>query len=136
MSTKTYSELIRLPTFSERFQYATLSGVVGKETFSGRRLINQSFYQSSEWKRVRDSVIARDFGCDLACPERTIIGKIIVHHLNPVTLRDLDDMRVVLDPELLVCVSFNTHNLIHYGDVNDRSDPYIPRSQNDTSPWR
>lgn len=136
MSIKTYSELVRLPTFSERLGYAALSGSVGEETFSGRRLLNQNFYRSFEWKRVRDAVIVRDLGCDLACYDVPIAGKIIVHHLNPITLSDLDDMRAVLDPELMVCVSLDTHNMIHYGDVSGRPDPYIPRSQNDTCPWR
>lgn len=136
MKLKTYTELIKLPTFAERVLYASTHGVVGAETFGGRRLLNQSFYRSAEWRRARDIVLARDFGCDLAHPDYPIVGKIIVHHLNPITPNDLTDMRNVLDPELMVCVSFETHNAIHYGDGPSVEKDYVPRSQNDTCPWR
>lgn len=136
MSARTYSELIRFPTFAERFRYASLGGTVGEETFAGRRLLNQSFYRSAEWKRVRDAVVVRDLGCDLAHPDRLIVGKIIVHHLNPITPSSLLNIREILDPELMICVSFETHNAIHYGDLMGPTDEYVERCQNDTCPWR
>lgn len=136
MSVRTYSDLIRLSTFAERLRYATLSGTVGEGTFFGRRVLNQSFYRSAEWKRARDAVIVRDLGCDLGCRDRPIVGKIVVHHLNPITPRSLNDIKVILDPELMVCVSLDTHNLIHYGTIQEMLDDYTPRSQNDTCLWR
>lgn len=136
MNIKTYSELIKLPTFSERVLYTSMVKGVGEETFAGRRVLNQAFYRSAEWKKVRDTVIVRDLGCDLAHQDFPIIGKIIVHHLNPITINDLSDASLILDPELLVCVSLDTHNVIHYGDVSGEDRIYTPRSQNDTCPWR
>lgn len=137
MNIKTYSELIQLPTFEERFKYLQLSGAVGKETFGFDRYLNQNFYRSAAWKRVRDQVIVRDNGCDLGIDDRMIGSKIIIHHMNPIT--DLDIVNAtsfLLNPEYLVCVSHNTHNAIHYGDENLIVKDPIVRTKYDTCPWK
>ena len=119
MSIRTYSELIRLPTFEERFRYLQLSGSVGKETFGFDRYINQNFYRSAAWKRVRDQVIIRDNGCDLGIEDRIIYGKILIHHMNPISDKDILNLTdILLNPEYLICVTHDTHNAIHYGDEN------------------
>lgn len=137
-SLRTYSELIALPTFEERFQYLKLSGVVGKDTFGFDRYLNQQFYRSAEWKRIRDQVIVRDNGCDLAIEDRLIHGKILIHHMNPITEQDvLKHSDLLINPEYLICVSHITHNAIHYGDEDllVASKPVI-RTPNDTCPWK
>ncbi len=112
-----YSELIRLTTFEKRFGYLSLGGIVGDDTFGFDRYINQKFYRSAEWKRVRDIVISRDNGCDLGIPGREIYGKILIHHMNPIAVADIHGGgEFLLDPEYLICVSHETHNAIHYGD--------------------
>ena len=137
MTIKTYSELISLPTFEERFRYLQLNGTVGKETFGFDRYINQNFYRSAAWKRVRDQVIVRDNGCDLAIDGRDIGHKILIHHMNPVTDRDILDLTdILLNPEFLICVSHRTHNAIHYGDENQLVKDPIVRTKNDTCPWK
>ena len=137
MSIKTYSELIQLPTFEERFQYLKLSGEVGKETFGFDRYLNQNFYRSAAWKRVRDQVIVRDNGCDLGIDDRTIYGKILIHHMNPINDRDILDLTdILLNPEYLVCVSHITHNAIHYSDESLLPSEPIVRFKNDTCPWK
>ena len=138
MSIKTYSELIKLPTFEERYQYLRLGGRVGEETFGFDRHLNQSFYQNDrEWKAVRDFVIVRDNGCDLGMEDREIRGKILVHHMNPITLDDiLRRSKYLLDPEYLICTIKNTHDAIHYGDESLLILPPIERTKNDTCPWR
>lgn len=135
---KTYSELITLPTFEERFEYLKLDGVVGKETFGFDRYLNQRFYQNDiEWKRVRDFVIMRDCGCDLGIDNREIHGKIIVHHINPISKDDIIyRTKKLLDPENLVCTIKSTHDAIHYGDENLLMKGPVERKQNDTCPWR
>jgi hypothetical protein len=134
---KTYSELIQLPTFEERFKYLQLSGAVGKETFGFDRYLNQNFYRSAAWKRVRDKVIVRDCGCDLGIEDRTISGKIMIHHMNPITDKDIVNLTdILLNPEYLICVSHNTHNAIHYGDENLLVKDPIIRTKNDTCPWK
>ena len=135
---KTYSELILIPTFEERFEYLKLSGGVGKETFGSDRYLNQIFYSTPEWKRARRDVIVRDEGCDLAFPDRSINTKIYVHHINPITVDDVLNRRDVLfDPENLITISFNTHNAVHYGDTSllIPSKP-IERKPFDQAPWR
>lgn len=136
---RTYSELILLPTFEERFQYAFLDGSVGDVTFGGRREWNQRFYRSREWKQVRDFVIVRDNGCDLAIADRPIYGKVMIHHLNPISIEafEMNDVDSLLNPEFMVCVSFDTHNAIHYGfgEYSNQND-YTPRFANDTCPWK
>lgn len=137
MSIKTYSELIRLPTFEERFQYLKLSGAVGKETFGFDRYLNQNFYRSAAWKRVRDQVIVRDNGCDLGIDDRIIYGKILIHHMNPINDRDILDLTdILLNPEYLICVSHLTHNAIHYSDESLLPREPIVRFKNDTCPWK
>ena len=137
MSIRTYSELITIPTFEERFEYLQLKGSVGKDTFGYDRYLNQVLYRSPEWKRLRNKIIIRDDGCDLACDGYDVYGKILIHHLNPITVEDvLARSRKVFDPDNLVCVSHNTHNAIHYGDVDLLVTGPIIRTKNDTCPWR
>lgn len=135
---KTYSDLILLPTFEERYEYLKLSGGVGLETFGSNRYLNQIFYQTPEWKRVRRDVIARDGGCDLAHQDRPINTKIYVHHINPITVDDILKRRDCLfDMENLISISFNTHNAVHYGD-SSLLIPSMPieRHSGDQIPWR
>lgn len=137
MSIKTYSELITLPTFEDRYRYLRLSGRVGEETFGFDRYINQIFYRSKEWKEIRDHVIVRDNGCDLGIPGREIYGKILIHHMNPITQEDiLNRSDLLLNPEYLICTVKNTHDAIHYGDESILYKDPIVRSKNDTCPWR
>ena len=132
---RTYSELIKLPTFEERFDYLRLDGVVGKDTFGFDRYLNQQFYRSSEWKRIRNQVIVRDNGCDLGIDEYEIHGRILIHHMNPISIEDLQYMSdLLMNPEYLICVSHRTHNAIHYGDESLIVTAPIERSQNDTCP--
>ena len=138
MSIKTYSELIKLPSFIERYRYLRLTGMVGKETFGYDRYLNQLFYQRHpKWKTIRDYVIIRDNGCDLGVEGREIRDKILVHHMNPITLRDLEtESDILLDPEFLISTMHITHNAIHYGDESLLYSEPIIRSKNDTCPWR
>lgn len=137
MSIKTYSELIKLPTFEERYRYLRLSGFVGEETFGFDRYLNQTFYRSQKWKSVRDYVIVRDNGCDLAMEGHEIYGKIIIHHMNPITIKDIEhESEYLLDPEFLITTIHNTHNAIHYGDEGLLITTPIVRTRNDTCPWR
>lgn len=132
---KTYSELITFDTFGDRFQYLKLTGFVGEETFGFDRWLNQSLYHSDLWKSVRNEVIIRDMGCDLGIEGLEIKGRIIVHHMNPVTKEDIiGHSELILDPEFLICTTINTHNAIHYGD-DSILQPMIERRANDTSPW-
>ena len=134
---RTYSELCQLSTFEERFDYLRLNGSVGKDTFGFDRYLNQQFYRSSEWKRIRDLVILRDNGCDLGIDEYEIHGRILIHHMNPISIEDLQHMSdFLMNPEYLICVSHRTHNAIHYGDESLIVSAPIERSQNDTCPWR
>ena len=137
MSIRTYSELIAIPTFEERFKYLQLNGNVGAETFGYDRVFNQRFYSSLEWKRLRDEIIFRDNGCDLGILDRRIMGKIFIHHMNPIMLKDIrESSEFLLNPEYLICMSFETHNAIHYGDENLLFKAPIERKQYDTCPWR
>ena len=134
---RTYSELITLPTFEERYQYLKIGGTVGEETFGFDRYLNQSFYKTKEWLRIRDHVIVRDQGCDLAMIDREIRGKILVHHMNPITKEDIARRtKYLLDPEYLICTVKNTHDAIHYGDESLLIKAPIERQKNDTCPWR
>lgn len=136
---RTYSELITLPTFEERYEYLRLGGRVGEETFGFDRYINQSFYKSDEWLEVRDFVIVRDQACDLAILDREIPEgvRILVHHMNPIDVKDIvNKSRYLLDPEYLICTVKNTHDAIHYGDASLLITDPIERSKNDTCPWR
>ena len=137
MSIRTYSELITLPTFEERYQYLRLNGRVGEETFGFDRWLNQKFYKDPEWLRIRDEVIIRDNGCDLAIPGREIYSRILIHHMNPITKDDiLQQSKYLLDPEYLICTIKNTHDAIHYGDENLLVKGPVERKPNDTCPWR
>ena len=134
---RTYSELITLPTFEERFKYLQLNGKVGEETFGFDRYLNQIFYNSEEWKSIRDFVIIRDGGCDLGIPDREIYTRILVHHMNPIRQEDiLRRSKFLLDPEFLISTMKSTHDAIHYGDENLLILEPIERTQNDTCPWR
>lgn len=138
MSIRTYSELIRLPTFEERYRYLRLGGRVGEETFGFDRYLNQQFYKHDrEWLEVRDYVIIRDNGCDLGIEGREINSRIIVHHMNPLTKIDiLERSKYLLDPEYLICTIKNTHDAIHYGDESILIQDPIIRTKNDTCPWK
>lgn len=139
MMNKSYTELSRLKTFEERFEYLRLNGRVGAETFAFRRMFGQRFYQTSkEWKDVRDHIILRDNGCDLGVPGREIYGeRIIIHHINPLTLEDIErHSDKLLDPENLITTIHNTHNAIHYGDSSLLILDPIVRTKNDTCPWK
>lgn len=135
---KSYSELIRIPTFEERFEYLSLDGKVGEDTFGYDRWLNQVFYSSKEWRDFRRDIIIRDNGCDLGIPDREIRGLIILHHIVPIDKRDILDRNVdvLLNPDNVICVSRNTHLAIHYGDDSLIIKAPIVRSKNDTCPWR
>lgn len=134
---RTYSELMRLPTFEERFRYLKLDGLVGKDTFGFDRYLNQEFYRSKEWKEVRDFVIVRDNGCDLGMDGYEIVGRIYIHHMNPITVNDIvHSSDFLLNPDYLICVSHNTHNAVHYGDEDLLVTAPVERRKNDTCPWR
>lgn len=133
---KTYSELILRTTLESRFEYASLGGVVGYATFGHDRHLNQRFYQSYEWKKVRDEVIIRDRSCDLGIPGYEIHDKVLVHHMNPITIADLKVFNPdVLNAEYLICVSPRTHNAIHFGDVSQLPRGIIERRPGDTKLW-
>lgn len=137
MSIKTYSELVLLPTFEERFKYLQLNGRVGDDTFGFDRYINQKFYRSAEWKRIRDYIIIRDNGCDLAADGYEIHGRILIHHMNPITISDIKfSTEYLMNPDYLICVTHNTHNAIHYGDEKQIITGPIVRTKNDTCPWK
>lgn len=137
MSIKTYSELITIPTYEDRFRYLQLKGAVGKDTFGYDRYLNQILYNSPEWKRLRNRIIIRDNGCDMGCEGYEIYGRVLIHHLNPITVEDVVSRNpIVFDPENLICVSHNTHNAIHYGDESLLILAPVERTKNDTCPWR
>ena len=131
-----YSELRRLKSFEDRYAYLRIGGLVGRETFGFDRYLNQSFYRSSAWKHARDLVIIRDEGCDLGDPDRVIYDRILVHHMNPVRVEDLNEYDPSLvDPEYLICVSHTTHNAIHYGDSSLLAGLPRVRTPGDTKLW-
>ncbi len=133
-----YSELKCLNTYEERFNYLLLKGNVGKETFGFDRYLNQEFYKSAEWKRVRDFVIVRDNGCDLGVQGHEITGRIYIHHINPLTPDDIKiSSEKLFDSENLICVSYETHNAIHYGNGSFLEKyKFAERTKNDTCPWK
>ena len=135
---KTYSEMILLPTFQERFNYLKLSGLVGEDIFGYNRYLNQYFYTSREWKQLRNAIIVRDNGCDLGIEGCEIGSGILIHHIEPITMDDIKNRSdKLLDPNNLICVSKKTHNAIHFGDESILTeDVTIERFPNDTSPWR
>ena len=134
---RTFSELRRLKTFEERYQYLRLAGVVGVSTFGFDRYLNQMLYTSGRWRRTRDDVIIRDNGCDLGIQDYEIHGMILIHHMNPLTIEDVElDRDEIYDPELLITTTTNTHNAIHFG--NESLLPKLPvvRRKNDMCPWK
>lgn len=137
MMIRTYTELSRLDAFEERYEYLRLRGEVGQITFGWERYLNQILYHSKKWRRIRDEVIIRDNGCDLGHEDWQIRGRIIVHHLNPLTPEEVeDDADTIYDPEFLICTSELTHNAIHYGDVNLLPKLPVERKPGDTCPWK
>lgn len=137
-SIKTYSELVKLNSFEERYKYLKLEGKVGEDTFGFDRYLNQIFYKTDEWKSVRDYVISRDNGCDLGMSDREIkFGKILVHHMNPITKEDiLNRSDILLNPEYLITTTKNTHDAIHYGSDELLYQDPVERYKNDTCPWK
>lgn len=134
---RTYSELSQLPTLVDRFRYLQLKGRVGSDTFGYDRYMNQVFYNSSEWRRIKDSVIIRDNGCDLGLEGYEINDLIIVHHMNPITMDDIINRNPdIFNPEYLICTSHRTHNAIHYSDESQLPSGLVIRRANDQSPWR
>lgn len=135
---RTYSELSKLKTFRERYEYLKLGGTVGEDTFGFDRYLNQIFYTSKEWKQIRNFVITRDNGCDLGIPDHKIIDDLIlVHHMNPITKDDIiNKSEILLNPEYLITTVKPTHDAIHYGDESLLVEDYIERSKNDTCPWK
>lgn len=137
MLARSYSEMIKLPTFAERLDYLSLVGKVGSETFGDDRYLNQLLYHNSEWRRIRNYVISRDNGCDLGILDLPIFDRVYVHHINPITAADIvNRSSKVFDLENLICVSFDTHQMIHYGVGSDKIKQVTVRSKNDTCPWK
>lgn len=134
---RTYSELIRIPTFNKRYEYLKLNGIVSDFTFGGSRYVNQAFYHSPEWRRIRSQIIIRDNGCDLAFPGYDLDGGIYIHHMNPITLEDIDKANdLCFDPEYLITTSFETHQAIHYGSLDQLPSLPVERCPGDTCPWK
>lgn len=134
---RAYSELIQLQTFEERYKYLRLYGKVGMDTFGFDRIFNQMFYRSEEWKQIRQRIIVRDNACDLAVPGRELYDRIFIHHMNPISIRDIrDSSEFLMNPEYLIVVSFSTHNAIHYGLDNRFELEYSERKPFDTCPWK
>ena len=137
MIIKSYSELRTLSTFEERYNYLRLRGRVGQDTFGFDRIFNQMFYRSKEWKSIRDHVIVRDNGCDLGIDGYEIHGRILVHHMNPISLDDIEtNSDFLMNPEYLITTTHITHNAIHYGDESLLIKAPIERTRNDTCPWK
>lgn len=136
MRTRRYSELNRLSTFLDRYEYLVLKGVVGSATFGFDRWINQQFYRSKEWRNARQYVVARDLGCDLGAAGRESTGPLLIHHMNPITPDDIRDGNDwILDPEYLITTTHQTHNAIHYGDASLLPKLYVARRAGDTKLW-
>ena len=135
-STRTYSELMRVSTFEQRYEYLSLRGVVGDTTFGYDRYVNQQFYRSREWRQLRHHIIARDQGCDLGLLGYEIHEPPIIHHMNPMSVDDIaNGDSSILDPEFLITVTFRTHNAIHYGDARLLAKPMVERRPGDTKLW-
>ena len=134
---RTYRELKSFTSFEERYQYLKLSGRVGEKTFGFDRILNQLLYSSPRWKRTRDDIIIRDMGCDLGIEGFELEGRILVHHMNPISLEDIEEENDdIFNPEFLICNSLNTHNAIHYGDETKLIRLPVARTRNDTCPWK
>jgi hypothetical protein len=136
MTIRTYSDLRSLTTLEDRFKYLALHGSVGRSTFGFDRYLNQNFYRSSQWRQIRNHVIVRDNGCDLGIDGYEIHDSVYIHHMNPMTVDDLEgDNPNILDPEFLISVTHRTHNAIHYGDLNLLPRPFVERKPGDTKLW-
>lgn len=133
---RNYRALSRIDTYEERFAYLHLQGSVGASTFGFERWRNQAFYTSTEWKQVRNEVIARDRGLDLGCEGYEIYDKIIVHHMNPMDPHTIDNEADILNPDYLVCCTLRTHNAIHFGDARQLTQGLVERQPGDMIPWR
>ena len=134
---RTYSELSQIKTYKERFEYLKLDGAVGKATFGSKRYLNQSFYKSHEWLRIRDIVITRDLGRDLGVIGYDIVDAIHVHHMNPIIVQDISEhLSEILNPEYLITTSYNTHKAIHYSNAEMLMLEPVERTPNDTCPWK
>lgn len=137
MQTKSYSELAKIKSYKDRYEYLRLNGSVCEPTFGGSRYLNQVLYSSPEWKRFRREIILRDNGCDLGCQDRPIASKVYIHHINPITIEDIKERTSnVFDPDNVICCSYETHQAIHYGDESQLSLDVPVRKPNDTCPWR
>lgn len=133
---RTYSDMIKSSSFIERFRYLALPGSVGTATFGFDRHVNQRFYRSQQWRQIRHHVIARDNGCDLGMADHDIHDKILIHHMNPMTIDDIvEGDESILDPEFLICTSHRTHNAIHFGDERKLPKPLVERRPGDTKLW-
>lgn len=134
---KTYSELILLPTFEERYEYLKLNGKVARETFGYYRWLNQDFYNSTDWKKFRRSIIERDKACDLGIDGLEICDRLTLHHINPIEVTDIAEFtEALMDPENVICASYRTHKAIHYGTFDLANNKFIERTANDTCPWK
>lgn len=133
---KSYSELLSLPTFEDRFEYLKLNGSVGEDTFGSLRFLNQQFYTSKVYRDFRREMVVRDNGCELACPDRPIRGFVVLHHINPLSPEDIENYtEKLMDPENVICVSDVMHKAIHYGDLSLLPAPYVDRRPGDTILW-
>ncbi len=133
MNTRSYRELLRYSTYEDRVNYLKLNGVVSEETFGFDRYLNQKFYKSKEWINVRNKIILRDNSCDLGLADRPIFDRVLIHHINPIKLEDIDDISKLLDMDNLICVSHDTHNFIHYG--TGQVQTFTERTPGDTKLW-
>lgn len=134
---RTYNELVRLSSFIDRYNYLKMGGVVGESSFGFDRYLNQGLYSSREWRSVRDQVILRDNGCDLGIEDRSIGRRIVIHHMNPISVDDIENRNPdIYDPKYLICVSLDTHNAIHFGDEKLLQKNPIERHPGDTCPWK
>lgn len=137
MNSKNYCELIQIPDFEERKKYLYIGGGIGYETFGYSRELNQIFYKSSEWQSIRRQIILRDNGCDLGCPNYPILGRVLIHHIIPITKEDIINRAdILLDPNNLISVSLDTHNYIHYGTIYRQEPLFHERKPFDTCPWK
>ena len=134
---RTYSELILLPTFKERFEYLKLDGIVGESTFGSNRWLNQKFYSSREWKEFKRGIIIRDHGCDLGIEGLDITYGLTLHHIEPLIVEDFKDLaEALMNPENVICTTHRTHNAIHYGTFEIADTSLVERTPNDTCPWK
>lgn len=133
---RTYEELNSIERYEDRYEYLKLNGTVGEITFGYDRWLNQVLYHLPEWQAARIKVISRDEGNDMGHPDHPIAGRVIIHHMNPVTrVQIIDKDPILMDPQYLICVSDSTHRAIHYGDENQIDKPFTERKPGDTKLW-